>query len=284
MIGELEHVQNPHRSRRAWLVFYILLFIGLLAIFWAIADRIRTYAIPSGAIQLVIPYKEYLVGEPITFTLKNNYNSAIYVTNNCPSEPLAVYRYENNKWVRLHELTDVKNCPTGSRQVKVPAGGEQSGSYANWPTLFSQPGKYRVVAYVDYFDVAPYQDFEVITKPAPAPPPIVTPAPAKTLPAPLPTTRYTEPSDSNDSAGGDAVTTTPTSQNKTISVSSGSINVSYTSTYITVQSISPAAGCTYEGGQSGSSVQVTFKCTNTQTQVTLRLSNGQIVVRTEQGD
>lgn len=294
MKGELHHALHPRRTYAMWALFYGCIFVGLIAGFSIVASRIKTYSLPTGALQLHIPYKTYLVGEPITFTLINQYNSAIYITNNCPREPLAVYKQQDNHWVRIHANTSSANCLGGDRQVRVAAGGEQSGSYSNWPELFAQPGKYRVVAYVEYFNAAPYQDFEVITRPA-------KPSAQNTPTLPTATSRTT----TNSAAGNTttsiptatptqttattptSITTTPTQTtlpSKTVSVSTGSINVTYSSTTIYVQSIVPRAGCTYEGGRSGSKVEVTFKCSGSETQVTLQLSNGQLVYRVENGD
>lgn len=275
MKGELSYVQHPRGTHIAWGIFYICLFSALIAIFFIFAGRIRTYFMPTGAVQLSIPYKTYLVGEPITFTLTNNYNSPIYVSNGCPGEPFAVYRKEGGAWTRIHAETAAKDCLQKDRQIKVAAGATQSGSYADWPGLFTNPGQYRIVAYVEYFDVAPYQDFEVIARPKIAA--------APTQIAANISTSTTEATD-NTEAEITPAQVSPTLASKTVTVSSGSIYVKYSSTMIYVQSITPATGCTYEGGQSGSQVQVTLKCSQSETQVTLSLSGGQLVTRVENDD
>jgi hypothetical protein len=105
------------------------------------------------------------VGETISFTITNNYNSPLYVLNNCPNEPLAVYRLQDSSWVRQHDTASLEECPTEDRQVSVAANAVTSGDFSAWHNLFSQPGKYRVVAYVEYYNALPYQEFEVIAKP-----------------------------------------------------------------------------------------------------------------------
>ena len=111
MKGEFSFVRHPRGTYVAWAAFYVVLFVVLTTAFLLVAGRIRTYFMPTGSVQLSIPYKTYLVGEPITFTLKNNYNSSVYVSNSCPEEPLAVYRKESSGWVRMHDTTDPTNCP-----------------------------------------------------------------------------------------------------------------------------------------------------------------------------
>lgn len=288
MKGELYHVQHPGHSRKRWALFYIILAAVLIAAFLLVAGRIRTYTVPAGAISLTVPYKTYLVGEPITFTVSNGYNSAIYITNKCPHEPLAVYRQEGEVWKRIHAETETKNCSDADRQVRVAPGGQQSGSYANWPSLFAQPGKYRIVAYVEYFNAAPYQDFEIISRPVAAPAPARPTIRTRSYPAPLPTTRQFDDEEGETKTTGTTQptatgggTATPSSQSKTVSTNAGSINVRYTSNYITVLSVSPSPGCTYEGGQSGAFVEVTFKCSGSETQIQLWLSGGTLRTKIE---
>ncbi len=208
MRGELRYAHSKWFSRIAWLLFWIV-SLGILAYgIYLIIGNIQMRSLPAGQIRLSVPYSKYLVGETVTFTIKNNFNSAIYLTNDCPAEPLYVYRQENGAWVRIHDTAAASDCPTESRQIEVAANGSVSGSFAPWHNLFNTPGKYRVVAYVEYYDALPYQDFEVVAKYVPAPKPA--PAPVVTKPVipyvytqpvvqttsqPTQTTTYTEPGD-----------------------------------------------------------------------------------------
>ncbi|MEP7204581.1 MAG: hypothetical protein ABI716_00110 [Candidatus Saccharibacteria bacterium] len=186
MRGELNYAHSKTRSRLAWAVFYIVSLLIVIGGLYAVAFRIQTHSLPVGQVELSIPYSKYLVGEPITFTVKNNFNSPVYVLNKCPVEPLNVYRLENNRWLRIHDQAFKDDCPIESRQVTIPANSSVDGNFADWPNLFKTPGKYRVVAYVEYYNALPYQEFEVITKPVPpVAKPRATPAsPPKSLTAP----------------------------------------------------------------------------------------------------
>lgn len=167
MSKELDYTRNHKITYIKWGAVYLLLFAFLAAIFLLVANRIHTYSIPKGSFELTVPYAKYVVGDTVTFTLKNNFNSPAYVANECPREPLAVYKLENETWVRVHDEAPSDSCELKDRQILIPAGGQQAGSFAAWKNLFASPGKYRIVAYVEYFDAMPYQDFEVIAKPAP---------------------------------------------------------------------------------------------------------------------
>ncbi len=162
MNNELNNMHNPLRLRLFWVAVYAGLVIMALGIMWFVAEQVRTHSLPSGQVMLSIPYSKYVVGESISFTLKNNYNSPIYVTNNCPYEPLAVYRFESGQWIRQHDTTLAGNCPNEDRQEMIGAGESVSGNFDSWYYLFKQPGKYRVVAFVEYYNSLPYQEIEVV--------------------------------------------------------------------------------------------------------------------------
>lgn len=268
----------PFKTRIKWGLLYLAVFCIFMSGLYIAANKIKTHTLPVGQIELTVPYSQYLVGEVVSFSLKNNYNSPVYITNNCPSEPLAVYRLEEGVWKRQHETTSKNNCPNQERQVSIPANGVVHGTFEPWRNLFSKPGKYRVVAFVEFYNYLPFQDFEIITPPA----------------------KFVAQKTSSTSSQGTQKTQTPSSstpsqaptapsnsqpytekKSKTVSVSQGSISVQYDSTTIYVVSIAPASGCRYEGGRSGRTVQVTFKCGEKETQITLSIVNGNLVQKVE---
>jgi len=180
MNGELHYAHNKLRSRVYWAITYIVIIAAVLFGLYQVAASMQTHTLPAGEIQLSVPYSKYLVGEPITFSIKNNYNSTIYILNDCPNEPLNVYRLVGTVWTRVHDTAAVSECPTQDRMIEVGANGSVDGSFAPWHNLFITPGKYRVVAYVEYYNALPYQEFEVVDKPA-AKAPTQTPAVTETV-------------------------------------------------------------------------------------------------------
>lgn len=272
MNSELLNLQHPLRLRILWGLLYLLLVSAFIFGMYRVADRIKTHTLPSGQIQLTVPYSKYLVGETITFTIKNGYNSPIYIMNNCPSEPLEVYRLENERWVRQHDQASIADCRSEKRQVDVAANGVVSGSFAPWHNLFSQPGKYRVVAFVEYYNELPYQEFEVLAQPSQK-----TSVSGGSTPS-------IEQETAQQPQTNQYLTPYTVKQEKTVSTNAGSITVQYDSTNIYVISVAPASGCTYEGGRSGRQVEVTFKCKGSQTQVQLSIVNGKLFTKIEPGD
>ena len=156
--------RHPYGFKILWILIYIIILSAVTYLSVLAATGIKTRILPSGSVQLSLPYSKYVVGESISFSIKNNFNSSIYVINNCPTEPLAVYYKQNDKWVRQHEKASEEDCSDGQRQVSVKPGDTVNGNFNDWPNLFLQPGQYRIVAFVEYYNSLPYQDIEVIAE------------------------------------------------------------------------------------------------------------------------
>ncbi len=166
-VSELIHVEDPWHSRLRWLAVFVVLFVGIVFASFVALDRIRTYSLPTGGIQLSTRYTQYLVGEPVSLTIKNGFNSPISIITSCPSGPFAVYRSVNNKWVRIHDTISATNCSALPGTLQLPAAGSSTLSLSDWSQLFATAGSYRIALHVQYTNALPYVDFEVMTPPAP---------------------------------------------------------------------------------------------------------------------
>lgn len=162
MRGELRYALKPHHTYVKLIIFYLVLLTAISIGMYRVASHIRTRDQPVGHMELTTPYTKYVVGEEVTFSLKNDFNSTIFLTNKCPAEPLSVYKKNGSAWVRIHDTASAQNCPDESRQIGIAPNATVSGSYGNWKNLFSTAGKYRIVAYVDSYSSLPYADFEVV--------------------------------------------------------------------------------------------------------------------------
>jgi hypothetical protein len=122
--------------------------------------------LPPGHIELLVSKTEYQVGEVVEFNVINHFPTTVYVRNHCPEEPLNVYRWENERWVELHDKAQGKDstCYTQERNVAIPPEGSISYNFSDWPNLFKEPGVYRIAMVVDHYTSVPFQDF-VILKP-----------------------------------------------------------------------------------------------------------------------
>ncbi len=171
-----------------WVSFYLVLFaiVGVLVV--GVYAENKENTLPSGHVELTLNKKKFQVGEEIQFTVTNKFPATVYVKNNCPTEPLEAYKWDNNKWIAIHDQVTTKSslCYTQPRNIAVPANGSLTYSYSDWKSLFAKPGVYRVVMVIDHYKDLPFQDFVVMepvppapepVPPAPEPVPVVEPAP-----------------------------------------------------------------------------------------------------------
>ncbi|HEY5152808.1 MAG TPA: immunoglobulin-like domain-containing protein [Candidatus Saccharimonadales bacterium] len=105
---------------------------------------------------------QYKVGQDVTVTLSNATAHNVFVSNNCPGAPLAVYRLENNTWVSVHAAANASKCAGEPLDYEIPADRSIKTDYRYWPSVFSQPGHYRIVANVEAFSQWPSVDLEVV--------------------------------------------------------------------------------------------------------------------------
>lgn len=291
--SEQFHSQHPYRAYIGWALFYTAMLLSAVFLFLTFANSLHSYDAPVGGVKLKIPYSKYLVGETVTFSVTNNYNATINIVNNCPKEPLAVYRQVNDDWNRVHATSKVSSCSEKLRTITIEPGKTVSGSYKNWPALFKRPGKYRVAVFIEYFGSVAYQDLTIVKKPK-ATSTNSSNSNSKTVVLPSPssgssgTTSVQRDSDDDDEEEGTQQPSTqpPSSgtQSATIPVGSkGTVVLSYTSTQITVVSVSPSSGCWYEGkrpGYTGTFIEITFKCGG-ETQLQAWLSGGNLRTKIE---
>jgi hypothetical protein len=144
---------------------YLCVIATVLGALYAFGYGLKTRTIPEGNIELSTTYGTYQVGESVGFVVKNKFNSAVYLANSCPSEPLDVYKFDGTKWQHIHEKSTTKNCAKEPREIKLAAASNASANFDAWPNLFTTPGRYRIVAYVPYYDQLPTAEFEIIPKP-----------------------------------------------------------------------------------------------------------------------
>ena len=82
MNNELDHLKHPFKLSLFWVVVYILIAGFIIGGANIAANQVRTHTLPTGDVTLTISYSKYVVGESVTFTIKNNYNSSISILNN----------------------------------------------------------------------------------------------------------------------------------------------------------------------------------------------------------
>jgi hypothetical protein len=152
-------------ARKVKIVSYLLPLI--IVAFFAKVGTNATHSLfaqtpPTDQIALTLPQSQYKVGQDVIATLANSSATDVYVVNNCPNEPLTVYRQENNTWVAIFESANSSKCVGEPSDYKIPAEHSVRVDYKYWPTLFSKPGTYRIHANIEPSSQGPTIDFTVI--------------------------------------------------------------------------------------------------------------------------
>jgi hypothetical protein len=179
----------------SWIIVYLLMISGVAAYGATVYQKYDERQLPSGYVQLSVSKSHYQPGETVSFTVTNHFPVAIYVTNECPKEPLNVYRWESEQWIELHDTaSDDSECYTEPRRVPIPSEGAQSYDFADWPNLFAKPGVYRIATAIDHYGDVPFQDFVVLEPAEVIQVPVTVTAPSKPSPTPtVPAANLTPP-------------------------------------------------------------------------------------------
>ncbi len=164
---ELRTKNMTIRFHILWVLFYVVLFSGFVYVGMKVYNEHNEDNLPSGHIVLSVGKEKYQLNDKITFQIENNFPNTIYVINNCPEEPLNVYKWVDNNWKQIHDTAKDKNsnCYKQPRRIAIGARSSIKYDFEDWPNLFKEPGVYRLVMKLDHYDDLPYRDF-VILKPA----------------------------------------------------------------------------------------------------------------------
>lgn len=162
----LTTIRERNRRKRliGWVVFYLSLIMTFIAVVYWQAGSVSTFNFASGTLQLTTSKTRYTVGDTVRYTLKNGLSQPVTFVNSCPQEPLYIYSWIKNSWVRIHDTARRSTCVGQPKQHTIPAGGSYTQSFADWPKLFDKPGIYRIVGLATNYTALPYADFQVISK------------------------------------------------------------------------------------------------------------------------
>lgn len=146
-------------------------YVVILALAGVIGYRtsVSIFAAPivsGGLVRLSVDQPQYSLGQTVRFTLTNDSPKPISVINNCPNEPLEVYRQQakTGQWQRIRDTADAAKCANAPRQYVIAAGAASAASYRYWPDLFAAPGRYRIIAPIEQYDDRPAIEFDVVAQ------------------------------------------------------------------------------------------------------------------------
>lgn len=173
------------RYHLMWSIVYLVLIGGSIAYAGHLYRQHDEDRLPAGFISLSLNKEQYTVGETVEFTVTNHFPTSIFIVNHCPQEPLIVYHWKDGAWKELHAIArENGKCYGEERKVAIPPEGSRGYDFADWPTLFTEPGVYRIAMAVENYSEIPFKDFVVV----PVPVPVATTTPVEVTEEPAPTT------------------------------------------------------------------------------------------------
>jgi cyclophilin family peptidyl-prolyl cis-trans isomerase len=157
-------------------------FVGLLSIFMALGflywinpfdikgvveslgifERFRS--LPADAAEIVLSKESYEVGEEIIFGVQNRTDKVIMVDNECPYEPLEIYRWNDSRWEHIKAQAKVE-CRTGDQEIVIEPHSLVGSTFLPWSKIiFNETGKYRLELKIHGFANVFYKEFEIKQK------------------------------------------------------------------------------------------------------------------------
>lgn len=143
---------------------YIAAFAVLAGVGYQLTTSLSAQTLTSGSVTVTTDKLVYRAGDEIRFIITNDTPTTVYILNQCPAEPLEVYRQEGSGWRQLHdEAVYTSKCDGEPRQFAVkPDGGTASATYRYWDNLFTVDGRYRIVAPLQGLTDRPSTEFTIV--------------------------------------------------------------------------------------------------------------------------
>lgn len=124
-------------------------------------QRLHALSPAPAGLYIYTDQASYAAGQVVGVTIANTTSKTVYLSNNCPEQPLFVYRQTAAGWIGIHAATDPGKCAGEPLEYTIPAGRSVPVDYSYWPGLFSKPGTYRLVANLESYSSGPSVTFTV---------------------------------------------------------------------------------------------------------------------------
>ena len=103
------------------------------------------------AITITPAKTDFSQNQLVTVKIKNNTTSDATVKNDCPGEPLDVFKKNGDAWQQLSATSKEIDCSSYTPEFQLKAGEEKTLTYNLWNhALFGDLGTYKIAAEVKY--------------------------------------------------------------------------------------------------------------------------------------
>jgi len=128
------------------LIKNVIIFFAVFIIIQYIFSSCQTpEEIPTNQAPIVVKTlkTKYSPSQPVSVEIKNNTDQIITIKNDCPSEPLDVFKYEIDKWTEK-TASPTLSCENAT-DFTIEANSKKIITYESWNfALFSELGRYKI--------------------------------------------------------------------------------------------------------------------------------------------
>ena len=120
--------------------------------------------LPPDAVEIVLSKDSYEVGEEIIFGVQNKTDRSLRVENECPYEPLEIYRWNDSRWEHIKAQAKVE-CRADHEDIMIEPYSLVGSTFLPWSNIiFKEVGKYRLELKIEGFGNNFYKEFEIKPK------------------------------------------------------------------------------------------------------------------------
>lgn len=145
-----------------------IVFAGIIiaALAVIIAVRLTTPSghpiLPRDAVEIILSKSQFTVGEEIYFGILNNSDRVLKIENECPKEPLEIYKLVKGAWQHIKGAAKVK-C--SQKNIALEPGELKGSSFLPWQDiLFNSPGTYKIVVEIEGYKSEFEEIFTIISR------------------------------------------------------------------------------------------------------------------------
>ena len=145
------------------IVFAVIIIAALAVI---IAVRLSAPSgrpvLPRDAVEIILSKSQFTVGEEIYFGILNNSDRILEIENECPREPLEIYKLAGDSWQHIKGEAEVK-C--SQKHIVLEPGELKGSSFLPWQNiLFNSPGTYKIVVEIEGYKSEFEEIFTIIPR------------------------------------------------------------------------------------------------------------------------
>ncbi len=124
--------------------------------------RVYKKTLPNESISIITSKDEYKIGEEIFFAIQNKTEKTLFIENECPWEPIEIYEYKNNKWVKLKARSSIVKCENAKEIILKPY--ELSGtSFLPWSNIIlNNSGTYKLEVDIEGYKNSVEKEFKIV--------------------------------------------------------------------------------------------------------------------------